>query len=154
MVKEGLDEPPLLIAQDKERSRVIWDPNPQLTKIELGHASLYTWKDKEGRELKGGLYSPVDYKPGHHYPLVIQTHGFRELEFRPSGFLTTGFAARLLAAAGMFVLQIGEHCPVDTPAEGSCAVANYESAVNHRSRTAWWTPKESASSGSVAHVIG
>jgi hypothetical protein len=131
MVKEGLDEPPLLIAQNKQRSRVIWDPNPQLTNIELGHASLYAWKDKEGRELKGGLYSPVDYKPGHRYPLVIQTHGFRELEFRPSGFLTTGFAARLLAAAGMFVLQIGEQCPVDTPAEGSCAVATYESAVHH-----------------------
>lgn len=130
MVKEGLDEPPLLIAKDKQRSRVILDANPQLKDIELGHASVYTWKDKEGRELKGGLYKPFDYKPGQPYPLVIQTHGFRESEFRPSGLLPTAFAARSLAAAGILVLQIGEHCPYDTPSEGPCAVSSYESAVS------------------------
>ena len=130
MVKEGLDEPPLLVAQDKQRLRVIWDPNPQLKNIELGNASVYTWKDKEGRALKGGLYRPVGYEIGKRYPLVIQTHGFRESEFRPSGLLSTGSAARLLAAAGIFVLQIGEYCPLDTPDEGPCAVSNYETAAN------------------------
>jgi dipeptidyl aminopeptidase/acylaminoacyl peptidase len=130
MVKEGLDEPPLLIAKNKQRAQVIWNPNPQLKNIELGHASVYTWRTKEGRELKGGLYKPADYKLGQRYPLVIQTHGFRELEFKPSGFLPTGSAARSLAAAGILVLQIGERCPYDTPSEGPCAVASYESAVN------------------------
>ncbi len=130
MVKEGLDQPPLLVAKNKQRSRVIWDPNPQLDNIELGHASVYRWKDKEGREWKGGLYEPVDYKRGQRYPLVIQTHGFRELEFRPSGLFPTGSAARSLAAAGMFVLQVGENCPLYKPSEAPCAVSSYESAVN------------------------
>ena len=78
-VKQGFNEPPLLVATDKQTSRVIWDPNPQLKNIELGQASVYTWKDKEGREWKGGLYKPSNYKPGQRYPLVIQTHGFSRI---------------------------------------------------------------------------
>jgi dipeptidyl aminopeptidase/acylaminoacyl peptidase len=130
VVKEGLDQPPLLVAKDKETSRVLWSPNPQLDNIELGHASVYTWKDKEGRQLKGGLYKPFGYKSGQRYPLVIQTYNFWETQFRPSGFLTTGYAARALAAAGTLVLQLAEHCPIDTTSEGSCAVSRYESAVD------------------------
>src|SRR5207253_11224635 len=101
-----------------------------LDNIELGHASVYTWKDKEGREWRGGLYKPVDYRPGKRYPLVIQTHGFQESEFKPSGRFPTGSAARALAAAGMLVLQVGEQCPGQTRSEGPCAASIYESAVD------------------------
>src|SRR5712691_5222010 len=83
-VKEGLDDPPLLVATNRETSRVIWNPNPQLNRIELGQASVYRWKDKEGRDWKGGLFKPSNYKAGNRYPLVIQTHGFSESEFIPS----------------------------------------------------------------------
>jgi dipeptidyl aminopeptidase/acylaminoacyl peptidase len=134
LVKEGLDQPPLLVAKNKQTSRVLWDPNPQLDNIELGGASVYAWKGKEAREWKGGLYKPAGYKPGERYPLVIQTHGFREFEFRPSGLFPTGSAARALAAAGIFVLQVGEQsgfqCPYQTLSEGPCAASAYESAVD------------------------
>lgn len=134
-LKQGLNDPPVLVAKNEQTSRVILDPNPQLNNIELGQASVYTWEDKEGREWKGGLYKPSNYKPGQRYPLVIQTHGFSESEFRPSGVFTTAFAARALAAAGIMVLQTatgvaGANCPSDTPEEGPCAVAMLESAVN------------------------
>jgi hypothetical protein len=81
---------------------------------------------------EGGLYEPVGYQVGQHYPLVIQTHGFHEYLFRPSGLYPTGSAARSLAAAGIFVLQVdeGRNCSVQTPSEGPCQVAGYESAVN------------------------
>jgi len=131
MVKEGLDEPPLLIAHDNQRSRVIWDPNPQLKNIELGHASVYVWKDKEGRSRKSGLYKPANYKTGRRYPLVIQPYSFRESEFRPSGAaFTTASAARALAAVGIIVLQGGQNCPIGTHDEGPCNVAGYEAATN------------------------
>ncbi len=58
MVKQGLNEPPMLVAANETTSRVIWDPNPQLKNIDLGRASVYIWKDKEGRSRKSGLYRP------------------------------------------------------------------------------------------------
>jgi dipeptidyl aminopeptidase/acylaminoacyl peptidase len=129
-VIQGVNDPPRLFATKKQTSKVIWDPNPQLENIEIGAASVYTWKDKEGRNWRGGLYRPSNYKLGQRYPLVIQTHGFAESQFRPSGVFPTAFAARALAAAGIAVLQTGGDCPWETPDEGSCAVAGYEAAAN------------------------
>jgi dipeptidyl aminopeptidase/acylaminoacyl peptidase len=128
-VKQRFDEPPLLIATENAISKVLWDPNPQLQSIALGEASVYTWKDGEGKDWRGGLFKPSDYKVGQRYPLVIQTHGFLESEFRPSGVFPTAFAARALAAAGMVVLQTGGDCPVTTASEGACYVSGYETAV-------------------------
>lgn len=131
-IKQGVNDSPVFIATDsKQMSRVIWDPNPQLIDIELTQASIYTWSDKSGRKWTGGLFKPNGYKLGQRYPLVIQTHGFPQLEFRPSGVFPTAFAARALAAAGIVVLQVSESvCPLITPQEGSCAVLGYESAAN------------------------
>ena len=35
-VKQGLNEPPLLVAANKQTSRIIWDPNPQLKNYRTG----------------------------------------------------------------------------------------------------------------------
>jgi len=128
--KQGLNQPPLLVASNAGKSRVIWDPNPQLQNIELGEASIYTWKGKEGQSFKGGLYKPVNYHVGTHYPLVVQTHGFDESIFTPAGIaFPNGFAARALAAAGFIVLQVKEGCPSGDPSEGPCVVSTYESGA-------------------------
>jgi poly(3-hydroxybutyrate) depolymerase len=132
-VKQGLDDPPLLVAARSQTRRVIWNPNPQLKNLNLGQARVYTWKDKDGREYKAGLFLPSNYRPGQRYPLVIQTHGFAPSEFRPSGTFPTAFAARALAAAGIMVLQtqrVGS-CPQDnTPDEGPCNALGYETVAN------------------------
>ena len=131
-VKQGLNAPPVLVATDTATkiTRAIWDPNPQLEKIDLGDVEVFTWKDKSGRDWQGGLFKPVPYEPGRRYPLVIQTHGFIETEFRPSGLFPTAFAARALAGTGMVVLQAGV-CPISlTPEEGPCNVEGFEAAVN------------------------
>lgn len=131
-VKEDLNVPPVLVASNKETSRVIWDPNPQLKSFDFGEVSLYRWKDKEGREMEGNLYKPANYQPGRRYPLVIQTHGNYSGRFRPSGEFTTAFAAQELAAAGIAVLQVLERCVIggESPREGPCAISVYETAVN------------------------
>ncbi|HYY72933.1 MAG TPA: hypothetical protein VE778_05015 [Candidatus Bathyarchaeia archaeon] len=130
-IKEGLNNPPVLVAASKEASRVIWDPNPQLKSLEWSPVTIYHWKDNEGREMDGALYKPAGFKPGQRYPLVIQTHGFYGDRFMPSGTFTTAFAAEELASAGIAVLQLSERCIVGglTPNEGPCAVSVYETAV-------------------------
>ena len=118
---------------NKQVSRIIWDPNPQLDRIELADTSVYTWQDKKGRDWRGRLFKPSNYTLGQRYPLVIQGHGFTEFEFRPSGVFPTAFAARALAAAGIAVLQVKDsdgRCPLVTVDEGPCAVAGYEAAAN------------------------
>src|SRR5260370_10011072 len=62
-VVQGFDRPPLLVGTVKRASRVIWDPNPQLRNIELGAASTYKWKDREGREWTAGMFKPTNYEP-------------------------------------------------------------------------------------------
>ena len=126
-VKEGLSQPPQLVAANKDATRVIWDPNPQLKNIEQTSASVYRWKDKAGRDWSGGLFMPGNYKVGQVYPLTILTHGFSESEFIPSLGI---FPTRSLAAAGIIVLQVKESCPEVTVEEGPCAVSGYEEAVN------------------------
>lgn len=130
-VKQDLNDPPVLLVSESKgrRSRVLWDPNPQLKDIALGKAVVYAWKDATGRAWKAGLYEPPDFKAGRRYPLVIQTHGFAEHEFRPSGLYPTAMAARALASAGLLVLQVGEICPLANIDEASCAVSGYEAAV-------------------------
>lgn len=130
-VREGLNDPPVMLATDTKTkmSRMIWNPNPQLDGIAIGEASVFSWKDATGFTWKGGLYKPVGYVTGQRYPLIIQTHGFEEDHFRPSGIFPTAFAARALAAAGIMVLQV-DSCPIrTTPQEGPCQVVGYEAAV-------------------------
>jgi dipeptidyl aminopeptidase/acylaminoacyl peptidase len=131
-VKQGLNEPPVLVATDRRSgvARVILDPNPRLRDIALGEVSVFRWKAPNGHNDVGGLFKPPDYIPGRRYPLVIQTHGFVEDQFIPSGAFPTATAAQELAANGMLVLQArGEACPWGTPEEGPCAAENYEAAA-------------------------
>jgi dipeptidyl aminopeptidase/acylaminoacyl peptidase len=130
-VKEGLNVPPLVVATYAEESRTIWDPNPQLKSLGLGQVTVYRWRDKGGRQWKGGLFKPSDYKPRQRYPLVIQTHGFTESKFIPSGTFPTAFAAQEFAAAGILVLQAPDAgiCPSSTADEGPCNALGYESAA-------------------------
>jgi dipeptidyl aminopeptidase/acylaminoacyl peptidase len=135
-VDESPNDPPVLVAKDgiSGRSRVIWDPNPDLRSTELGRVSVLEWKDKTGRDWVGGLYHPPDFSPDRRYPLVIQTHGFAEHQFFPSGAYPTAFAAQELAEAGFVVLQLRD-CPVrGTSEEGPCQVAGYEAAVEQLTR--------------------
>jgi dipeptidyl aminopeptidase/acylaminoacyl peptidase len=132
VVNQGLDDSPKLMAADSrtKKSLLLWDPNPQLNNLALGAATVYTWRDRSGRDWRGGLYKAVGYESHRRYPLVIQTHGFAATEFSPSGIYPTAFAARALAGAGVLVLQ-ADFCPIlETPEEGPCNVEGFEAAID------------------------
>jgi hypothetical protein len=131
-INQTINDPPKLIVFNSSNAehRIIWDPNPQLQHIALGKVSQFKWKDAYG-EQTALLYLPPEYAAGRRYPLVIQTHGYRDGEFSPSGAFVTAFAAQELAAEGMLVLQVAGHhgCEHKPEDEGPCNVTLYESAV-------------------------
>jgi len=120
-IKQGLDQPPQLIATELQtgRSRVLLDPNPKLLGFALGHVEMTHWTDSTGLPWEGRLYYPAHYVPGTRYPLVIQTHGYAgENEFSiygMGGHLRGGvllgpgwsvYLAQPLASRDIAVLQI------------------------------------------------
>lgn len=107
-VKEGMNFPPELYYEKRgeKGGRVLWNLDPQLNDVRLAKERLFTWNWSKGHAISGGLYYPIDYRPGRRYPLVIQTHGFRANTFAYFGPYPTAFAAQPLAARNIFVLQV------------------------------------------------
>lgn len=134
-IEEDLNHPPRLLATREGRTRLVWDPNPELNTGTLGQVSVYHWRDPKGNEWTGGLYAPALYRTGERYPLVIQTHGFSEEKFDPDGIFTTANAAQALASTGLFVLQVADMpiCHSQGAEEAKCAAAGYDAAVDQLS---------------------
>lgn len=154
-VNMSFKDPPTVVATDTAsgRSRVIWDPNPQFRNFDLSEPIPYQWKDNAGLEWNAILYKPSGYVTGKRYPLVIETHGFDESIFDPSGGFPTAFAARELASAGIMVLHIRD-CPGrDSAMEGPCNVRGYESGVAQLTKEGMIDPSRVGITGFSRTVI-
>lgn len=137
ILRQDLNTPPSLWARDPQNdvSRQLWDPNPQLSNMRLGKASLYHWTDKTGFASTGILILPWDYRPGTRYPLVIQTHGVWQDIFVTDGSYTTAMAARPLASAGIVVLQTQWNAThFSERQEASDQVAMFDAAIAQLSK--------------------
>lgn len=136
-IRQDINVPPTLWASEPKSGlkKLLWNPNPQLQALDLGQASVYTWKDNTGYKWHAGLVKPLGYVPGRRYPLVIQTHGFyNRHEFLVDGSFTTAFAARPLAAAGFVVLQMEDRADRHAKPpqqEALLAVEGFKSAIDH-----------------------
>lgn len=130
-IDETFKDPPTMVATDTAsgKSRMFFDPNPQLRRIAFGRPELYNWKDENGRQWQGILYKPLGFKLGVKYPLVIQNHGFSVDRYVPSGSFPSAFIAQELASVGIMVLQMRDCAGRSTPQEGPCNVEGYESGV-------------------------
>ena len=99
-VKQGLNDPPVLVAKNKQTSRVIWTPIRNSRILNLGEATVYTWKDKEGREWKGGLYKPSRLQSGAALSAGDSDTRIQRIRIQTVRCIPTAFAARALAATG------------------------------------------------------
>jgi hypothetical protein len=146
-IRQSLNSSPVLWAEDTVtgRSGPLWDPNPQLSLLKLGEATVYRWKDRNGIAWTGGLIKPLDYIAGERYPLVIQTHGFSENIFKDvtDGAFPTAMAARPLASAGIMVLQVPDYHgkEIATAAEADRMVEGFKSAIEQLTTDGLIDPK-------------
>lgn len=80
----------------------LYDPNPEFVRHRFSKIEKLEWEDAFGNATHGHLVYPIDYQPGHTYPLVIVTYQSR-------GFLRGGvgdeYPIHPLAAEGFFVLS-------------------------------------------------
>jgi hypothetical protein len=133
-LEEDINTPPVIhVHESKSKRRVpLFDLNPQFQQLALGRVEIVEWKTADGGTSRGGLYLPPDYVPGKRYPLVIQTHGFHADRFSMDGLLdwASGFAARILTAKGLIVLQSSQWAD-DTNQEGPREMARYEGAIDY-----------------------
>lgn len=108
---QGLNSPPEIMALDVStgHEKIITDFNPQFQNLTFGNVEVLNWKDRNGRNWRGGIVYPPGYKAGQKYPLVIQTHGFNPQDFLIDGPFGTAsaFTAQALANQDIIVLQMG-----------------------------------------------
>lgn len=134
-IYQGLNSPPELMAEDKMTGskKIISDFNPQFRNLTFGTVEIINWKAPDGRDWRGGLVYPPNYKKGQKYPLVIQTHGFDPHKFLIDGPYGTAsaFAAQALANKNIMVLQMAEPSVSQSQDELITYRSGFESAIDY-----------------------
>jgi dipeptidyl aminopeptidase/acylaminoacyl peptidase len=139
-LEEDVNTPPRIFVHEvkSHQNGLLFDLNPQFAHLQFGKVEAVIWKATDGHHVAGGIYLPPDYAVGKRYPLVIQTHGFREDRFWIDGPWSSAFAAQPLAAKGFVVLQVGSSVDsgqdskyAGTPEEAPRQMAAYEGAIDY-----------------------
>jgi dipeptidyl aminopeptidase/acylaminoacyl peptidase len=74
-------------------------------RFRLPREEAISWKGKDGVEVEGLLYYPLDWREGQRYPLVVQTHGGPSSSDQFGGSFSSSNYIPVLASLGYFVLK-------------------------------------------------
>jgi dipeptidyl aminopeptidase/acylaminoacyl peptidase len=78
------------------------DSNPWLADVRLARREVITYPARDGLEIEGILFYPLDYEQGRRYPLILAVHGGPEAHYS-NGWLTSySLPADVAAAEGYF----------------------------------------------------
>jgi len=121
--ESGGDLPDDLFAADREFKdiRKLTGLNPDLADRAVSHTELISYRDADGKELRGVLYYPANYEKGRAYPLVTEVY---------ENYFDNGFngAVNVLASAGYAVLHpsvnLATGYPGEAWAKGALAAIN------------------------------
>jgi len=121
-VSDG-DLPPNVMATDLNFASMkrLTDLNPWMTDKKLTRSELISYRNSDGKELKGILYYPVDYEPGKKYPLVCEVYE----QFFDNGYNRN---MNLIANQGYFALRPSVDLEMGYP--GEAWVKGITSAIN------------------------
>lgn len=91
------------VPQAGAEPRRLTDSNPWLEDVELARQEVITYQARDGLEIQGILFYPLDYTEGQRYPLILAVHGGPESHYS-NGWLTTyHLPAQHAAAEGYFM---------------------------------------------------
>jgi dipeptidyl aminopeptidase/acylaminoacyl peptidase len=90
-------------ASTRTKWRQLTDPNPQVKGFQLGVQEEITWKSKDGTIVGGVLVTPVGYRAGQRYPLIVAIHGGPASADVLS--FNGGYGSQVWAGAGYAVLR-------------------------------------------------
>lgn len=115
--------PPNVMATDMNFSsmKALTDLNPWMADKKLTRSELITYRNVDGKELKGVLYYPVDYELGKTYPLVCEVYE----QFFDNGYNRN---MNLIANHGYFALRPSVDLEMGYP--GEAWVKGITSAIN------------------------
>jgi dipeptidyl aminopeptidase/acylaminoacyl peptidase len=106
-IKQGMNDPQVLMASDGTREKAMAPPDPALKNVGITRKRPFEFAMPDGSKLTVGLTLPLEFQPGSRLPLVIQNSAFRSDKFLPDGQIPSGLARQALAAQGFAVLDIG-----------------------------------------------
>lgn len=141
-IVDGPTDPPELAARDLATGeiRVLTDLNPRLRKRTHGDVRQIRFGTPFNSRSTAWVVTPVDFQPGHRYPLVVlhanETERADNRSYLIDGrLILSGHAVQPLAAAGFVVLFIGAPPGrLGTPEEGEAMRAHTEAAIRTLAR--------------------
>lgn len=106
--EEHYHQPPKLIVQNKNDTRLLFQSNLQQQKYQWGFSKVITFENAKGEVLKGALFYPAGYTPDKSYPMVVHIYE-RQTELynqyvNPTVLNNDGFNITNFTTKGYFVL--------------------------------------------------
>jgi len=91
------------LADGAEQAVRLTRHNDWLDDVELTRREVVRYAARDGLEIEGVLFYPLDYREGRRYPLIVNVHGGPEAHYQDGWITRSSDLAEPFAAEGFFV---------------------------------------------------